>query len=330
MPSQTPRSMPPDNETLARKWPKDIAILSFLAGSLWAITIFWMVSGGGQWLEQPIHSESGAWLFALSGAALVYLLVAGIVMSWGVILGVPTCLLLICLCLSRFGAKRRLILASLITTAIFIGIPIVLNHQEEKRLAAIYGNQDGALPSRAGRAIELRSSTPRIGDFPIRCDGDCLDLMTFGRASSVTRTFPKATGQANTEAAFQNFHLGVGGPDCAGPTFKNFCAHATSESIPDDRLILTLETVKPLHEDEHRIYVRRLSVRDTSSTARNVATSTRLVFARYSGLLNIAWGENGLYLRREGIPIATSSLDVSLYRSFISNRSLNGRYYPFR
>ena len=106
----------------------------------------------------------------------------------------------------------------------------------------------------------------------------------------------------DAQATFQNFHLGVGGPDCAGPTFENFCAHATNETIPDDRLILTLETVTPRREDGGQIYVRRLSVRDTSKSAEPVTTATRFIFSHYSGLLNIAWGENGFYLRRTGLP----------------------------
>ena len=313
-----------------RNWPRDIVILSFLTVSLWVITIIWMVSGGDQWIENPIHSESEAWLFALSGAALVYFFVAGVVMSWGAILGLPTCLLVVCLCLYRFGAKRRMTLASLITAAIFIGIPMILNHQEERRLAAVYTEQDSALPSSVNRAIELKSDTPRIGHYPVRCDSDCLDLMTFGRASSVTRTFPKASGPTDAQATFQNFHLGVGGPDCAGPTFENFCAHATNETIPDDRLILTLETVTPRREDGGQIYVRRLSVRDTSKSAEPVTTATRFIFSHYSGLLNIAWGENGFYLRRTGLPTITSSLDANLRRAFVANRSWNGRNYPFR
>ena len=331
MPSNVPGSTPPESRLLPQGWPKDLLILALIAGSLWAITIVWIVSGAGQSLEPPIRSETDAWLFALSGAILIYFLVAGVIASWGVILGIPTCLLVLGLCLRRVPTKARMLSAGLVTTAIFLGIPMILNSLEEKRLATVYKSRDGAFPSGVGRAIELASETPRIGGFTISCSGKCLDLMTFGRADSVTRTFPKGEGPAGGEAAAQNFRVGLDGPDCAGTSFKDYCAYPTDEGLPKDRLVLKFETVAPRPADAADVYIRRLSVRDTAEPARTAAMQTQLAFARYSGLLNVAWNEGGFYLRRDARPmILTDQFDARLYRAFISNQTLDGKYHPFR
>lgn len=288
------------------------------------------MSGSGQSLEPPIRSETDAWLLALSGAILIYFLVAGVIASWGVILGIPTCLLVVSLCLRRVPIKVRMFSAGLVTAAIFLGVPMILNDLEEKRLATVYKSRDSAFPSSVGRAIELASETPRIGGFPISCSGECLDLMTFGRADSVTRTFPKGEGPHGDEAAAQNFRVGLDGPDCAGASFKDYCAHPTDEGLPQDRLVLKFETVAPRPADAADVHIRRLSVRDTAKPARTAAMQTQLVFARYPGLLNVAWGERGFYLRRDGQPMILSDrLDARLYRAFISNRTLDGKYHPF-
>lgn len=331
MPSNVPGSTPPETRLLPKGWPKDLLILALIAGSLWAITIVWIASGSGQSLEPPIRSETDAWLFALSGAFLIYFLVAGVIASWGVILGIPTCLLVVGLCLRRARTRVRMLSAGLVTAAIFVGIPMILNNLEERRLATVYKSRDGAFPSSVGRAIELPSETPRISDFPVRCSGECLDLITFGRADSVTRTFPKGEGPHGGEAAVQNFRVGLSGPDCAGTSFKDYCAHPTDEGLPKDRLVLKFEAVAPQPADSADVYVRRLSVRDTAKPARTAAMQTQLVFARYPGLLNVAWGKGGFYLRRNGRPmILTDRFDARLYRAFISNRTLDGKYHPFR
>jgi hypothetical protein len=220
-------------------------------------------------------------------------------------------------------------LASLITAAIFIGIPMILNHQEERRLAAVYTEQDSALPSSVNRAIELKSDTPRIGHYPVRCDSDCLDLMTFGRASSVTRTFPKASGPTDAQATFQNFHLGVGGPDCAGPTFENFCAHATNETIPDDRLILTLETVTRRREMGSDICSTPFGARYIQ-VSRAGYDGHALYFFPLLRAAEYRLGREWILSSQDGLPTITSSLDANLRRAFVANRSWNGRNYPFR
>lgn len=322
---------PPHSKSVPKKWPRDLLILSFFTGSLWAITVVWILAGSGQSLEPPIRSEADAWLFALSGAALIYFLIIGVVASWSVILGIPTCFLAVSLCLRRSRSKTRLISAGVITAAIFMGIPMILNHQEEKRLSALYQKQDSSLPSSVRRAIEIPNETPRSGDFPIRCNNECLDLLTFGKADSVTRTFPKVDAVKAGKPDVQNFRIGFGGPDCAGTTFKNYCAHATDEGLPENRLVLTFETVAPWPRDAEDVYVRRLVVRDTAKASRAAAVHTQLVFARYPGLLNIAWGQGGLHLRRDERPIVLQNqLDARLYRAFIPNRTLNGSYFPFR
>lgn len=331
MPSNAPRPAPTETRLLPKGWPKDLVVVAFIAGSLWAITIVWIASGAGQSLEPPIRSEADAWLFALSGAALIYFFVVGIVASWGVILGIPTSLLVVSLILRRARTKLRLVVAGTVTAAIFIGIPMALNNFEERRLSAIYKARDSAFPSSVGRAIELPSETPRISDFPVRCNGECLDLMTFGRADSVTRTFPKGEDPVNSEAVAQNFRIGSSGPDCAGTSFKDFCVHATDEGLPQDRLVLKFETVAPWPADATDVYVHRLSVRDTAKPERPAAMQTQLAFARYPGLLNVTWDRGGFYLPRAGRPmVLTDRFDARLYRAFISNQTLDGKYHPFR
>lgn len=331
MPSKAPGSTRSHSGLLPRNWPKDLLILSFVTGSLWAITIVWVLSGSGQSMEPPLRSESDAWLFALSGAALLYLFVHGMVTSWGVILGIPTSLFVVSLSLRRARPTIRMLAAGLVTAAIFMGAPAVLNQREEQRLVDRYNEDDKPLPSSVGRAIEIASGTPRMGDFPIRCNSDCLDLMIFGRADSVTLTFPKGGDHFGGKPSIQNFRVGYDTPDCDGPSFKKRCAYATGEDLPDDRLILTFETVAPRPADATDVFVRRLYVRDTGRPAEASAMRTELVFARYPGLLNIAWGERGFFLRRDSRPIILAErLDAQLYRAFIANRKLDGKTYPFR
>lgn len=327
------KSLPkaPETKLLPKDWPKDLLAFALVAGSVWAITIVWIVSGAGQSLEQPVRSEKDAWLLALSGAILFYFLVAGIIASWGAILGISTCLLVVGLCFRRVRTKTRLLATGLITAAIFMGIPMALNNFEEKRLAKIYKARDSAFPSSVERAIELTSKTPMIGAYRITCSDTCLDLMTFGRADSVTLTFPKSEGNIRSDAATQSFRIGPSGPDCAGTSFKDYCDHPTEEGLPEDRLVLTFETVAPRPVDVGNVYVRRLSVRDTAMPERPAATKTQIVFARYSGLLNVAWGNDGFHLQRDRQPLALiERLDESLNRAFISNQTLDGKYHPFR
>jgi hypothetical protein len=106
------------------KWPTDIIVLAVMTGGLWLITLAWHIFDLNHLTDPPIHSETDAWLLALSGIIIIFLIFASIISWWGVILAIPTCLLLINFSLRRLRAKTRWIIAAIVT---FITISLFAN-----------------------------------------------------------------------------------------------------------------------------------------------------------------------------------------------------------
>ena len=311
----------------------DIKILWWITGTLWLITVLWFAFDVNHAFDSTNISEGSVWLLALSGLIFVPLIVAGIVAVWGIILGIPSCLLIVNLALRKLPSQRRWIIAALITAVIFVGPPTVLNHREQQRLAAKYLAQDArAMPSLSGRAIELAEDhpIPSTWQLALSCSGQCLNLLTFGKVRSVTRSFPRSAGPNRTGPFSQSFQLASRNAGCNGEAFESHCAKIVEASVPSDRLVLKVATVEPEPADAKLVVIRRLTLQDMKVPGAPVSAFTSFNSGKHYGLLNIAWDGRGFYLPRTSPPIlAEDSLDASLYRRVIPN-SLDGKYYPFR
>ena len=320
----------PPNGPGARIWTLDMTLLASLTVSLWIITLIWRAIDLDRLMGQSITSESDAWLFALTLAPL-YFVLTGIAASWGIILGIPSCLMAGHLALRRFQRRRRWLIVGSAAALLFIGIPIALNRHEEGRLADRYKRSDATpFPATAGRAIELPDDTiiPSISPGGGRCSDRCLELLTFGRATSVTYSFPDRQGATPRPVA--TYRLGPVGPDCAGPTLSDLCPHVTPLTLPQDRVIMTTGQVGTGSADAPIMMARRLYARDMRRPNAPPATLTRFVFARYSGLLNPIWHDGSFHLAREPLPILGNEvLDTRLYRDVAGN-VFRGGVYPFR
>jgi hypothetical protein len=117
-----------ESKLTSRKWPVDILTLALATGGLWLLTLAWHVFGLARFLEPPIHSETDAWLLALSGIIFIFLFFGWVVSWWSVILGIPTCLLLINLGLRRRPTKFRWFCASGATLIIFVSVGTPFNN----------------------------------------------------------------------------------------------------------------------------------------------------------------------------------------------------------
>ena len=320
----------PPNGPAARIWTLDMTLLASLTVSLWIITLIWQAIDLDRLAGQSIRSESDAWLFALTLAPL-YFALKGIAASWGLILGIPTCLMAGHLALCRFQRKRRWLVVGSVTALLFIGVPIILNHLEEGRLADRYKRSDAApFPGIAGRAVELPDDTviPSISPGGRRCDDTCLELLTFGGATSVIYSFPDRQGAPARPVA--TYRLGPVGPDCAGPTLIDVCPHAAPVAMPQDRVIMTVGPVERDAADAPSMLARRLHARDMRRPDAPPATLTRFVFTHHPGLLNPLWHNGSFHLPREQVPVlGNQALDTRLYRDVAGN-VFRGHVYPFR
>lgn len=313
-------------------WRSDMAWLALATLLLWSITLAWQMADVESMMTSWIKTEADAWIFGLTIAPL-YLLLRAIAETWGVILGIPTCLLAIHLILYRLQAKPRWLVAGGVTALLFIGAPIALNHQEQERLEAYYRRSGaGGLPNLEGRALEL-PRTFRISKWnpSPRCFEECLDLLMFGRAKSVTLTAAKEAKAPEAGMAAWTYRLGPSGRDCAGEIFLDVCPHLTAEALPQDRLILYVRPVESRSPEAAGVVARRLYARDTRLPGAPPAELTRFLFPRYSGLLNIGWKDGGFYLPRSRIPVLDAlKLDEQLYRAAAPDRYFRGKHYPFR
>ena len=311
----------------------DIKILAWITATLWLMTVIWFAFGLAHAFDNTNVSESGVWMLALSGLIFIPLIIAGIVSVWGVILGIPSCLLVINLALRKFSSLHRWSVAGFATAAIFIGPPMLLNNGEQQRLAAQYQAQDArAIPGLKGRAIELSENhpIPPTWQLPLSCSEQCLNLLTFGKAGSVTRSFPGSSSPERSRPFSQSFQLGSRNGGCNGEVFENHCAKIVEAPMPSDRLVLKVVSVEPEPADAKSVIVRRLTLQDMGAPGAPVSTFTSLISGKYYGLLNIAWNGQGFYLPRTNPPIlAEDSLDAALYRRVVPN-TLDGKFYPFR
>lgn len=316
----TPSEEPPmdESEDSDHAWPKDIVILAIVVVVLWVITLIWSMLDLSQLLF-PIHSEEEAWGYALSGLLSIFVIFIGIAASWGAILGIATCLLVTNLSLYRLNTKVRWIWAAGVTMVVFLGIPIVLNHNEERRLAAEFQRDDTiASGSVQGRAVEL----PSKHALSWNCDHQCLDLLTFGGAKTVTVSFPGSKVPPKADPAVATYVLVQWRKSgCSGETFRDVCPYQIEdERLPENPLVLELEPVALPRAASHTVLARRLTVKDMARAARSATTQTRFVFAHYSPILNLTWGKDGFYIPREQMPIFPErDLDRDLVRDFISS-----------
>ncbi|HMJ92801.1 MAG TPA: hypothetical protein VK472_01745 [Allosphingosinicella sp.] len=313
-------------------WRADMICLAVVTISFWSITLAWQQADVDAMLTSWVKSEADAWIFALTIAPL-YFLLKWIAASWGAIVGIPTCLLAIHLILYRLRVRPRWLVAGGVTALIFIGIPFALNHREQERLTSYY-QRSGAvgLPNLEGRALELpRSFSISKWNPSPRCYDECLDLLMFGRARSVTLTVPRQVKSPEAGAVAWTYRLGPSGKDCAGEIFLDVCPHLTTEALPRDRLILYVRPVESRSPETAGVVARRLYARDTRRPGAPPAEITRFLFPGYPGLLNIAWKDGGFHLPRTGTPIlGVQKLDDELYRAAAPNRYFRGKHYPFR
>lgn len=316
-----------------RFWRRpDMLGLICLTVTLWCITVAWQAADVDALMTSWVKSEADAWIFGLTVAPL-YFVLRGLAASWGVIVGIPTCLLAVHLALYRFPAKLRWLVAGPVTALIFIGTPFLLNHQEQQRLAAYYQrSESAAFPNIGGRAVELpRAWAPLKSSRPPWCSDECLDLLMFGRAKSLTLTFPAQDNSREAGTVSFTYRLGSSGRDCAGEVFVEMCAHFTGEPMPGDRLTLVTRPGASGSPETAGVVARRLYAKDSRRPGAAPAGLTMFLFPRYPGLLNIAWKDGGFHLPRTRTPIlAAQELDDELYRAAAPDRSFRGKYYPFR
>jgi hypothetical protein len=119
----------------------DILTLALATGGLWLLTLAWHVFGLARFLEPPIHSETDAWLLALSGLIFIFLFFAWVVSWWSVILGIPTCLLLINVGLRQRPANFRWLCASGVTLLIFASVGTPFNDYWKARFSDRHRNE---------------------------------------------------------------------------------------------------------------------------------------------------------------------------------------------
>ena len=306
----------------------DLKILAIVTATLWIITLAWQGVDLEAWFTSNIKSEQDAWVFGLVLAPF-YFSLKGAAASWGATLGIANCLLAGHLLARRLPRRRRWLIVSGTTAGIFIGTPVALNANAAQRLQARYGALDSLpLPSLSGRAVELPSATPfrSTWQLPISCSEHCLALLVFGGASSVTLSFPGREGAPDSGPMALTYRLGPAGPGCDSARLRDYCARMVSQTLPADRIILTVAPVRLDPLDAGRVVARRLYAKDTRQPGKQPATLTRLRFAQYSGLLNVTWEDGALRLSRRELPLlAQDELDADLYRALPRNAVLIDR-----
>jgi hypothetical protein len=309
----------------------DMLVLIHVTATLWATTLAWQLADFDALMTSWVKSEGDAWIFALTIAPF-YFLIKSLAASWGVIVGIPTCLLATHLVLLRRPAKMRWLIAGGLTALVFIGVPMELNRREDARLAAYYQGSDAAgLPDLAGRAVELPRSAPLSATWvrPVSCWDECLHLLTFGRAKSVTLTFPSDERAPGNGPVSFTYRIGRIGKGCSGSAFRDLCPHFSDEPLPRDRVTLFVRPVEP-KPGQTGVVARRLYAKDMRTPNAPPAQLTRFVFPNYSGLLNIAWKDGAFRLPRGGTPImSVETLDKQLYRAAAPSKVLGGEFYPF-
>jgi hypothetical protein len=327
-------SLSPTNAALPtkRSLPLDFLILLGVTVALWVVTFLWLYSGVGQAPTNVTVTETDAWLLAISGLMAVPLIVQGIVSVWGVILGIPTALSVVHIVLRRHPRSLRWGVAGTLTAAVFVVPPMLLNRFEQARLAKIYQARDAQLiPLFGGRAVELPWATPLTPGWrgPFGCIDECLDILTFGKAKVVTRSFIPDKSDKDQSLVVQSFVLGRIGQDCGGLGFKGYCAKAVEHPLEAGRLEVRIEPVRPVGGDQS-VVARRLLVTDTAMPKAQPSQLTAFAFGRYTGLLNVASRNGGFYLPKGAPPVLVEEkLDQELYRRVLPN-TLDGEYYPFR
>lgn len=317
---------------MLKRIPSDLVALAGLTATLWVITVACRGFDADALFRALVPSETAAWIFALTLAPL-WALVAGIASAWGAIVTIPTCLLAVHLPAWRLAPRPRWLIAGAVTAALVLGVPFALNRAEEARLSARYAaGESPEPPSFAGRAVELAQRTPFRSTWrmPISCPSECTDLLVFGKARSVTLSYPSREDAAGGGPVAVTYRIGPAGPGCAGEPFEARCPHVSSEAIPADRLVLTIDPVAPMAGDSGRIVARRLTIRDTRRRAGRAVRHTRFTFAGYRAMLNPVWRGGTLRLSRRPLPLfAERRLDGELFRSVVP-KALDGAYYPFR
>lgn len=148
-----------------RKYPIDITALALVTGHLWAITLAWYIFDLNRFLAPPIHSESDAWLLALSGIIFLYFMLVAVVSAWGFILGIPTCLLIMNLLLRNHQPLHRWLMSCAVTAALFAA----LSHYGVMR----YGIQtdetetQAAAPTAVTKTPTLHDIDPTLAAIPL-------------------------------------------------------------------------------------------------------------------------------------------------------------------
>ena len=314
------------------KCPWDIKLLAIFVGVLWGVTIAWQVFGLDYRLDPPNHSEAAVWVLTFTGVIFLYFIVLEIVAAWGIILGIPTSFLVINFALRKAAPKRRWFISGAGSTVLFVGVPLLLNHGEERRFVGLYQRNDVVSPPQIeGRAVELQNSAPSSTESRLwhECSDRCLELLVRGHAQTVTMSFPGAEDAPAGGPFYQTFRLGSVGPDCAGEIRRYQCARLDSSELPADRIIVWVGSVN-LPADSVRSTARRLYVRDTRDLDASPRHMTSFTFAHFPGLLNIAWGAGRFYLPRRGLPMFTKNgLDDELYGKLMSKKVLRGSYSRF-
>lgn len=171
-----------------RKWPIDIVALAIVAGHFWAITLAWNLFDLDHLLDPPIHSESDAWLLALSGIILLYFMLVAIVSAWGFVLGISTCLLVVNLLLRHYRALHRWLIACAVTAVLFTA----LSHYGVMR----YGIQADeastpAAPAVATKTPTLRDFDPDLPPVPLNELSEEEVMQAFAKAADAKCVAPK-------------------------------------------------------------------------------------------------------------------------------------------
>lgn len=313
-------------------WRIDMVALASLVILLWLLTFVFQSVSIDSMFGSVIKSESDAWMFALSGGAMLLMMAMSIASAWPAIIGIPTVLLFGHLLLARVQSRKRWLLVGGITAAVFIGVPIALNHAEEARYAAYYQQSDanGAIPI-LGRAVELpsgQSVNSQWFAYP-RCDGRCASLLADNLAASVTQSWPGLSDKPNSGPVELTYRLGQVGTGCVGSPIHRFrktnsfrgevCPHLSTGAMPKDRLILTIVSVAPMSGDVKASSARRLVIADARKPSEPPATKTHFLFHRYPSLLHIWWKDGAVHLRRMSLPLVMQDdMDKRLLRAGIA------------
>lgn len=142
-----------------KKWPNDVRLLAILTGNLWVITFAWSAFDLdhrlSSFLTDQLQSESILWLLAISGLMLVFFILAAIMAAWSFIVGIPTCLLAVNLCIRNYKPLHRWLFAGAVTALLFTA----LNYTGIVRYS-LKADDETATQSAATKSATLRDRDP--------------------------------------------------------------------------------------------------------------------------------------------------------------------------